>query len=134
MLLIDTAGMGKSTVSKYLVLRVLQNKLHSKIPIFVELRKIDKEETLLEFIVKDMNPHKRKNFTIEMFVMLMEKGKFIFFFDGFDEVSEEKTKKLGDEITHLSQTYSNNITLLTSRKQSYIPTLHNPRICKFKPL
>ena len=134
MLLIDTAGMGKSTVSKYLILRILQNKLHSKIPIFVELRKIDNEETLLEFIVKEMNPHNRKNFTVEMLIMLMEKGKFVFFFDGFDEVSDDKAKELGEEISSLSKIYANNLTLLTSREQSYIPTLHNQIACTFKPL
>jgi len=134
MRLIDTAGMGKSTVSKYLVLRVLQNKLHSKIPIFVELRKIEKNETLLEYIVKEMNPHGRKTFTVEMFIMLMEKGKFIFFFDGFDEVSEEKSKELGEEISNLSQIYSTNLTLLTSREQPYIPSLDNQISCTFEPL
>jgi len=134
MLLIDTAGMGKSTVSKYLILRILQNKLHSKIPIFVELRKVEKDETLLDYIVREMNPHNRKNFTVEMFIMLMEQGKFVFFFDGFDEVSEEKAKELGEEISDLSQKYSTNLTLLTSREQSYIPNLYNQTACTFKPL
>ena len=134
LLLIDTAGMGKSTVSKYLILRILQNKLHSKIPIFVELRKVDKDESLLDYIVKEMNPYKRKNFTVEMFVMLMEKGKFVFFFDGFDEVSEDKAKSLGEEISELSEIYSTNLTLLTSREQSYIPTLYKQVSCTFEPL
>lgn len=134
LLLIDTAGMGKSTVSKYLILRILQNKLHSKIPIFVELRKVDKDERLLDYIVKEMNPYKRKNFTVEMFVMLMEKGKFVFFFDGFDEVSEDKAKRLGKEISELSEIYSTNLTLLTSREQSYIPTLYKQVSCTFEPL
>jgi len=69
--ILDTAGMGKSTFCKNIVVKVIKNTQHTKIPIFVELRKAQ-EQTLIQYIINDINlgyknirnqsPSKKENF------------------------------------------------------------------------
>ncbi len=133
-LLIDVAGMGKSTFSKYLILRILQNKLNIKIPVFIELRKIIKDESLIENILREINLEYKNVLTEEMLLKLMEKGSFLFIFDGFDEVNDEREMFIGNEISHLSTTFLDNRIILTSRNRAYIPTLNNQVTLNFKHL
>ncbi len=91
--LIDSAGMGKSTFCKYLIIRTLNNASHNKIPIFVELRKIDKDQSLINYMTKAINLKHNNILTEEMFLRLVEKGKFIFFLDGFDVSPKLTTPK-----------------------------------------
>ena len=133
-LLIDVAGMGKSTFSKHLVLKILKNTLHSKIPIFIELRKILQEESLIQHILKEINLEYKNILTEEMLLKLMEKGRFLFIFDGFDEVDDDRELLIGNEISDLSTTFLNNTVILTSRNRAYIPTIHNQVTFNFKHL
>lgn len=132
--LIDVAGMGKSTFSKYLVIKVLKNKLYTKIPLFIELRKVQEGETLTEHIVKAINLKHKNVITEEMLFKLMENGSFLVVLDGFDEVNEKSVNSLGNSITELSQNFKDNQFILTSRNKSYIPNLHNQLILHFKHL
>ena len=64
----------------------------------------------------------------------MEKGTFLFIFDGFDELTSEKSTVIGEQIQKISSVFESNTFILTSRKQGYIPKLDNQTVMKFLPL
>ena len=76
--IIDNAGMGKSTFSKYLVLKILEKQDFTKIPIFLELRKVNKDLSLIDYIMEQINYSSSYNININVFKKLLEKKQFIF--------------------------------------------------------
>lgn len=85
-IVIDDGGMGKSTIFKWLFLSCI--KLNKGIPIFIELRNLNKNNDLLDEITNKLNP---LNFIIEKKAtaeILSQRG-FVFFFDGYDEIKFE---------------------------------------------
>lgn len=113
-LLVDNAGMGKSTLLKFLYLQsIIDNK---GIPIFIELRKLGKDVTIIDFIINEINGLK-EYFTKEQILNLIEEGDFIFFFDGYDEITNENKKLVTDEIQDfISKTYQNKF-IISSRDE-----------------
>ena len=107
------AGCGKSTLIRYLFLRLIEKE--AKIPIFIELRNIKKsEEALLEFIYSNLVDF---NFDLdyEEFMILLGTGLFVVLFDGFDEVPPELSNKIEREIIRFSDKYYGNHVIVTSR-------------------
>lgn len=119
-LLVDNAGMGKSTILKYLYLSVItENK---GIPILIELRKLVNHTSIIDFIMNEINGIK-KYFDKEEILDLIEGGGFIFFFDGYDEVIDEfkneVTENLEDFISKTSTPKElNNNYIISSRDES----------------
>lgn len=132
--IIDNAGMGKSTFSKYLVLKILENQDFKKIPIFLELRKINKEISLIDYIMNQINDNSSHHININIFKKLLERKQFIFIFDGFDEVTKENSEKLGKDISDFSLKYNENIIILTTRNQEFIPSLNKGELYNFSIL
>lgn len=63
----------------------------------------------------------------------MKSGDFVFFLDGYDEISSNKKEKITKEIDNLVKLYSKNQYLLTSRPYTEIdllPLFHNFEVCK----
>ena len=83
-LITDTAGMGKSTLSKKMLLSCIDN--NQGVPILIELRRLSKNKDIVQEILEQLNPI---NETIDkQFILdLIKRGDFVFFFDGFDEIS-----------------------------------------------
>lgn len=75
-LISDTAGMGKSTLTKRLFLDVVENG-HG-IPIFIELRRLSKVKPLLTEIQEQINSL-TKDFDKELLLTFLQTGGFIFF-------------------------------------------------------
>lgn len=114
-LLVDNAGMGKSTVIKYLYLSVISEK--KGIPILIELRKLDNELSVVDFIMNEINGI-RKCFNIDNILELIERGDFIFFFDGYDEITEDVKKQITENIQDFISKASNNTFIISSREES----------------
>ena len=114
----DTAGMGKSTIMKFMFVELCDQGLKDVgIPIFVELNKLTETHTILDEIQKELNPLSEK-FDKDMLLYFIETGGFIFFLDGFDEISpsgEEKVKVVEDIKNFISKAGKDNYFLLTSR-------------------
>lgn len=114
-LLVDSAGMGKSTVMKYLYINAIrQNK---GIPILIELRRLSKETSLIQFIKNEINGI-RERFKDDDIVSLIERGDFIFFFDGYDEVNNESKKIVTDNIQKFISNAGNNYFIISSRDEN----------------
>ena len=111
-----TAGIGKTTMLKYLFLKILQEE--SLIPVFVELRGINNEQTkdinALDMIYTSLSSC---GFELEQkyFEYSMETGKYVILFDGFDEVKTEKSFVLGKSMRELCTKYPDNYYIMSSR-------------------
>lgn len=110
------AGMGKTTMLKHLFLNTIKETGY--IPVFVELRSINNEDvkdiSLCELIYKCLV---NCGFEIEYkyFEFSMSTGKYVIFYDGFDEVKTEKSFSLGKGIRELSTKYPENYYIMSSR-------------------
>lgn len=118
-LVVDSAGMGKSTVIKYLYLMsITENK---GIPILIELRKLDDNTSIVEYIVKQMNGIDYR-FKIEEITRLISNGDFIFFLDGYDEIKQEFLSKITDNLQEFILRANRNIFFMASREETSLTT------------
>ena len=111
------AGQGKSIFLRHLLLREFEHG--QRIPVFIELRKIQKGESLfhhisqyLEVLDLDITP--------PLFRVLSRSGKFVFFLDAFDEIPEEYRSGILNELEHLAQISTNCPFIITTRPDSGI--------------
>lgn len=128
-LIIDGAGMGKSTFSKYLTSQILFK--YDRVPIFYELRKtkgdlIDELANELDFL--------GDAFDRVVFEKLLHKGKFVIILDGFDEVGLELQQETARNINDLTMKGGKNSVLVTSREQDLLPELLNCKPLQFSSL
>ncbi|MGL6099096.1 MAG: NACHT domain-containing protein [Fusobacteriaceae bacterium] len=131
----DDAGMGKSTLMKYMFLSYFREEISSPkgyLPIFIEVRNISKNERLEDLIKKsfflgstDYNPN--------LVEKLMEQ-KIIYFLDGFDEIPEEVKETSINQIIDLTNRYRSNLYILSSRKENLLDNFSNYARFKIKPL
>ena len=133
------AGQGKSIFLRHLFIREFQTG--QRIPVFIELRKIQKGESLLHHIsqfleVLDLN------ISPALFHVLSRSGKFAFFLDAFDEIPEECRLGILNELEHLAGVSTNCPFIVTTRPDSGIEmsslftltTLDNLRGNEYKSL
>jgi len=111
-LIVDYAGMGKSTLSKYMFRCALKEL--TKIPILIELRRIKDEESLIGLICSDFLGGARDGVEAEL-IAAMEEGNFVFFLDGYDELSPSVRQKISEEISVLTARFQYCNFVLTSR-------------------
>jgi len=118
-LIVDNGGMGKSTVMKWLFLSVLKQR--KGIPIFIELRKLKNDKTITSEIINELKPLDE---TIELDIInkLIAQGNFIFFFDGYDEISDENRSSVTTDLQQFTAKASNNFFVLTSRPETALNT------------
>ena len=113
-LILGTAGQGKSVFLRYLCLRELD--LEGYLPVFVELRKIDRQTNLHQLLTDSLsNIGIGKLNTDEVLKLLLKSGKTKIFLDGYDEISREFSLRTKSEITKLVRDNENLKILITSR-------------------
>ena len=127
-----TGGSGKSTILKYLLLDSMKST--KMIPVFVELRNIEPSSlSLLNYITNSLQL-KDVNLDSKYLDIAFKKGNFIFFFDGFDELSLAYSSIISEEIEFLTHEYSNCSFLVTSRPGQEFISWNNFIELKTKPL
>lgn len=127
-LIVDGAGMGKSTFSKYLTTQILYKS--DRIPILFELRKSKSDIDLVESMAKELDPI-GKFFSRELFYELIQNGKFLIILDGFDEVEIERQSEVAEKINEFSTKGKENTLFLTTRPQELIPNILNAKSYRF---
>ncbi|EQB3099722.1 NACHT domain-containing protein [Clostridium botulinum] len=130
-LLVDNAGMGKSTIIKYLYLSAITYK--KGIPILIELRRLDRSTSIVDFIMNEIN-NIRDCLNKEDFFNLVERGDFIFFFDGYDEITEESKQKVTENLQEFIYKTSNNMFIISSRDESELSCFGDFQRFDIKPL
>lgn len=113
-LILGTAGQGKSVFLRYLCLQDLDTQ--GKIPLFIELRRINKETNLTTLLTEQL-----KNLGLgeaepeAILTILLNSGKSRIFLDGYDEVSREHSLEVKNEINRLLSKNQNLEVIITSR-------------------
>lgn len=113
-LITDTAGMGKSTLMKRMFLDVIDGQFG--IPIFIELRRLNENNDILNEVaihLGGLNDGFDKGILETLFV----DGEFIFFFDGYDEISSSNKAFVTRNIQDFVAKAPNNKYILTSRPE-----------------
>ncbi|MEK5205353.1 NACHT domain-containing protein [Bacillus sp. FSL R10-2789] len=126
----DVAGMGKSTLMKKMFIASIEE--NRGLPIFIELKKME-EKKLIDIIVENLsmiNKEVEKEFILE----LINRGDFIFFLDGYDEIPFEIQQKATEELKAFFQKTSKNIFLMTSRHEQGLTSFGQFKKTKIKPL
>ncbi|WP_299439348.1 NACHT domain-containing protein [uncultured Aquimarina sp.] len=121
-LICDQGGMGKSTILKWLFRScILKNK---GIPIFIELRSLSKKNTIIDEITMQLEP---LNVELEKSVTrnLISQGNFIFFLDGYDEISKKNKTSVTGDLTNFIAKADNNLFIITSRPEDALKTFGN---------
>lgn len=130
-LIVDMAGMGKSTIVKYFACQGIN--LNKCIPIVIELRRLEKKQSILEYIQTQINSLD-KNLRIEEIVDILKKGDFVIFFDGYDEIANESKSDVLDAIQEFTRKASNTKIVITSRDEDDLNSLGEYKCVNIKPL
>lgn len=122
-LITDTAGMGKSTITKRMFLDIIDSKLG--IPIYVELRRLTREHDLISEIIQQLNSLS-KEVDRKLVLKLFQTGNFVFFFDGYDEVpTSELSFVTGNIQEFVEKAGEDNFYILTSRPDNALVCFGN---------
>ena len=118
-LITDTAGMGKSTILKRMFVDLIDKGLDIVgIPMYIELNKLNKTHTILKEIQEELNSLSEE-FDKELLLKLIQTGGFIFFLDGYDEISLTDRIEVNSDIKNfISKAGMSNYYVLTSRPEA----------------
>lgn len=130
-LITDTAGMGKSTLMK----KIFIDSIHGKhgIPIFIELRRLNKNKTILNEIQEQLNSI-NKYFDSDLLLNLLAEGGFILILDGYDEISLSDREIVTQNLQEFISKTSNNLFFITSRPERALSSFGNFQEFKIEAL
>jgi len=110
----DTAGMGKSTITKKLFQSIIEQK--AGIPVLIELSQIKKKNSILKEIQNQMSQIGKK-INQDILLKLINEGDFIFLFDGYDEIALSDREFTIRELHKFIEKAGDNCFLITSRPE-----------------
>lgn len=114
-LLVDSAGMGKTTFLKYLCLKTLVSSTINYIPFIINLRELATQD-IMTYINKKLISISI-NINISTLNNFIHNGGFLFLLDGYDESEDIYKKEISENINKLVYTATRNLFLLTSREE-----------------
>ena len=134
-LITDTAGMGKSTIMKRMFIDVIDNCINDiGIPIYIELNRLNKGHTILDEIQENIDSLSEV-FDRDLLLKLIQTGGFIFFLDGFDEISlSDRIDVTIDLQSFISKAGTNNYYIMTSRPESSLTSFGDFQSFRIMPL
>jgi len=106
------AGQGKSILLRHLLVKELETG--QRIPVFIEFRRIQKNEKIIDHINRFLDILEFPT-DIEFFRHLLKSGKFVFFLDGFDEIPETDVTRLLNEIEFLASLSKDSQFIISTR-------------------
>lgn len=131
LLLIDTAGMGKSTLLRFLFLGCLEK--NAGVPIFIELRRLSQHKSILDVLYDELNPI-NNDFDKDFILSLVSRGEFVFFFDGYDEIATDQRPDVTRDIQDFVSKAPNNLFVLSSRPEQALGAFNNFQSSTIRPL
>ena len=135
LLIQGTGGAGKSMLMRYLFLTTAYGGNY--IPVLLELRRISSQEAGKVSIIELIYSCK-KEYDIalpsEQFEYSLRSGKYLFLFDGFDEVKEVLSAETADAIQKFSAKYPKNPCIITSRPSQHTSPLETFTTVNSMPL
>lgn len=130
-LITDTAGMGKSTMTKRLFIDIIDNG-HG-IPIYIELRRLNKNHSIIDEIIEQFNSLSC-NFDTNLLFEFIQTGGFIIFLDGYDEIALDDKNVVTCDMQNFIEKASDNLYVLTSRPEQAITSFGNFQQFSINPL
>ena len=127
----DTAGMGKSTISRMLFLSAIEEK--AGVPILIELRHINVNNDFLTEIQNQLSPIGKK-FSQSLLLKFLEAGDFIFLLDGFDEIPLTNKGFVIKEMHNFIKKAKDNYFLITSRQEEPLASFGDFQKTNIRPL
>lgn len=134
-LITDTAGMGKSTIMKSMFIHLIDSGMKDVgIPIYIELSRLNKSRTIISEIQEELNSLSKK-FDNDLLLRFIQNGGFIFFLDGYDEISIADRDEVRKDIQKfVSKAGSKNYYILTSRPEDSLPSFGDFQSFRIQPL
>ena len=113
LIITGTGGCGKSMMMRHFFMDALLRDGEA-IPIFVELRELTRDTTLLDVMYQSMT---RLGFSLDLkyFKYALQEGKFMILLDAYDEIPDNKDGHAYKEITRFCDTYNRNIFIMSTR-------------------
>jgi len=130
-LISDTAGMGKSTLLKFLALKIIEQNVG--IPILIDLRNLTDRNLILDEIFAQLNPIDRV-LEKDLILKFIETGNFIFLVDGFDEIQQKNSEIVIRDIRQFIDKAHNNWFFLTSRPEPALTSFGDFQQFNIQPL
>lgn len=128
-----TVGQGKSIFLRYLCIRELSNQSSGRIPIFIELRKLDTNFNLESALFSTLES---LGFEIsqELFKYYAESGKIVILLDGFDEIDETLVRDVVTKLELWAIRYPRMQFIITSRPGGEIQKSNHFSVICLAPL
>ena len=130
-LITDAAGMGKSTLMKFLMLSCIDE--NKGIPIFVELRKLSKSHNIIDFMINELSPV-NEAVDEQLILDLVRRGDFVFFLDGYDEILHEDRELVTSALHDFISKANKNKFVLTSRPETGLTSFASFHAFRIRPL
>lgn len=135
-LITDTAGMGKSTLMKFLFLQCI--KTQCAIPIFIELRHLTQNKSILALIEQQLNiganEQEASYFKRTQIERLIKLGGLVFFLDGYDEIPVKDREKVTTDLKLFIDSFPKNIISITSRPETGLSAFPSFKQYTIRPL
>lgn len=128
----DSAGMGKTTIIKYLVSTQINIERVKYIPILLNLREFTKDTNIFKKIISLFSIH--NDIQNEALEELLRYDDLIIYFDGFDEIDYGDKSIVVKEIRNFIDKYSDIRYVIASRDDPALSEFNDFREFKIKPL
>lgn len=135
----DTAGMGKSTLVRYMLLSEIDGTDNYPIPFFIDLRRLTQENTLIKEIRSQLSSLKEE-FNNDLMLSLFQDGGFIFYLDGYDEIALSERDAVKQDLRDFINKARGidkeqvNYFVLTSREDKDLSDFGDFKLMNIRPL
>lgn len=127
----DSAGMGKSTITKKLFKSIIDAKV--SIPILIELRHLNNNNKILQELQKQLSPLGNQ-ISHSLLLKIIQQGQFTFLFDGFDEIAISEKESVIRDLHDFLQKATNNYFFITSRPENSLTSFGDFKKFTIEPL
>ena len=134
-LITDTAGMGKSTITKRMFIDLIDNGIEGVgFPIYIELNRLNRDRSIIREIQEGLSPISEE-LNHDMLLRFIRTGGFIFYLDGYDEILNADRKEVTKDIqSFISKAGSKNFYILTSRPEDNLTSFGDFQSFRIQPL
>jgi len=124
------AGQGKSILLRYLTFKEYQES--QRIPIFIELRKLNDKGEIISFIKEAISSW---IFLVsdELVSWVLRSGKIVLLLDGFDELKAKDVPNVIKDLESISQLYPQTQIVVTSRPDNAIQSSNFFKVLTIRP-
>jgi hypothetical protein len=134
-LITDTAGMGKSTLLRFLLIHCVRSNF--AVPVFIELRHLSQTQSVISLLERELNMHAlpdERRFGSSEIAKLLTRGNLVFFLDGYDEIAFKDREAVTKDIKDFIESYPKNYFVLTSRAEGGLASFPAFLQLKIRPL